>query len=64
MRTSNDEYRDGRLVNGYDYKNRAWVINGKYVKCGHPNTMDCNCYGKIHEGKDTESYEIIRQIYN
>ena len=49
MRTSKDEYKNGKLFNGYDYKNQAWVKNGKYVKCGHP--ADCNCYGKKHEGE-------------
>ncbi len=28
--------------------------NGKYVKCGHPKQMDCQCYGKIHAGERTE----------
>ena len=52
-RTSNDEIVNGRLINGYDYKNQSWVINGKYVACGHPITMDCKCYGKLHAGEDT-----------
>jgi hypothetical protein len=36
-RTSNDEYKDGRLIHGYDYDNQAWVVDGKYVGCGHPS---------------------------
>lgn len=36
----------------YDYENQAWVKAGKYVRCGHPETMDCRCYGKIHEGEN------------
>lgn len=35
----------------YDYKNQAWIKDGKYVKCGHPESMDCQCYGKEHEGE-------------
>ena len=35
----------------YDYKNQAWVVNGKYIKCNHPDEMNCNCYGKLHEGE-------------
>jgi hypothetical protein len=54
MRTSNDEYKGKRLMNGYDYKNQAWVIDGKYVKCGHSEGMNCKCYGKIHYGEETK----------
>ena len=35
----------------YDYENQAWVINGKYTRCNHPEHMDCKCYGKVHEGE-------------
>ena len=58
MRLSNDleraliprnKYKDGKLYNGYDYDNQAWVLKGKYVKCGHSENMNCQCYGKIHE---------------
>ena len=54
MRKSTDVYKDGRLVNGYDYENQAWVINGRYVRCGHLEKMDCQCFGKIHEGEETK----------
>lgn len=57
MRLSRDEFRDGRLLNGFDYQNQAWVADGKYVKCGHPETMQCKCYGRIHEGEETRRIE-------
>ena len=38
-------------LDGYDYENQAWYQTGVYVRCGHPDSMDCNCYGKINEGK-------------
>lgn len=47
------KYSYNRLFSGYDYENQAWVKNGKYVRCGHPENMACNCYGKIHEGEET-----------
>jgi hypothetical protein len=47
---SNEDH-DGRLVNGYDYVHQAWVADGKYVRCGHPKSMQCNCYGRLHEGE-------------
>ena len=53
-RTSKDHYKDGRLYQGYDYKNQAWVKDGVYVRCGHPEEMDCGCYGRLHEGEQTE----------
>lgn len=50
-RTSTDEYRDGILFNGFDYTRQAWVANGVYVRCGHPETMRCGCFGRQHEGE-------------
>jgi hypothetical protein len=50
-RTSQDEIRDGVLVNGFDYEHQAWVREGKYMRCGHPETMQCGCYGREHEGE-------------
>lgn len=42
----------GYLLNGYDYDNQAWVVDGKYEACGHPADMDCGCYSREHEGQD------------
>lgn len=50
-RQSQDEYRDGRLYNGFDYDWQAWVSSGKYVRCGHPDSPVCACYGRAHEGE-------------
>ena len=36
---------------GFDYENQAWVVDGRYVSCGHPETMDCGCFGRIHAGE-------------
>lgn len=33
----------------FDYKNQAWLVNGRYVACGHG--QPCTCYGTIHEGE-------------
>jgi|SRR5579872_2978859 len=35
----------------FDYKNQAWTENGKYVRCGHPASMNCTCYGRLHAGE-------------
>lgn len=52
MRYSKNELDQwGELVNGFDYENQAWVVDGLYVNCGHPETMDCNCFGRKHAGQ-------------
>lgn len=60
MRQSNDKYSAGdgsRLIDGYDYVRQARVRDGKYVRCGHPDSMGCKCYGRIHEGEETKGEE-------
>lgn len=50
----------------YDYENQSWVKDNKYQRCGHPESMDCRCYGKIHEGENTinKQLETMRSDYN
>jgi hypothetical protein len=36
---------------GFDYRNQAWIESGFYTRCGHPDAMQCDCYGRIHEGE-------------
>ena len=46
-RITENEYNDkGYLVNGFDYVRQAWVQGGRYVRCGHPEGMACNCWGR------------------
>lgn len=52
-RQSTDHYSEGRLMHGFDYVNQAWVMNGRYIECGHPETMACDCYGREHKGEPT-----------
>jgi hypothetical protein len=56
-RTSNDEYSNDLLWNGFDYTRQAWVFDGKYVRCGHPSAMKCQCYGRTHEGEPSLEME-------
>ena len=54
-RESNDQYdTSGRLIQGYDYDNQAWVFEGRYETCGHPQDMMCDCYGRQHAGEKTK----------
>ncbi len=54
-RTSRDQYINGRLINGFDYINQAWVIDGQYDSCAHPPDMHCDCYGRQHAGEETKA---------
>ena len=33
----------------YDYRNQAWVENGRYMRCGHADP--CSCFGRLHAGE-------------
>lgn len=44
----------------YDYDKQAWIIDGKYQRCGHPESMDCKCYGKEHAGETATITEHCR----
>jgi hypothetical protein len=65
-RSSHDVYVNGVLISGFDYANQAWVKDGFYVRCGHPESMTCGCYGRIHADEpcthrfmdDIENYRV------
>lgn len=44
----------------FDYQNQAWVIGGVYQRCGHPETMGCDCFGRIHAG-ERASWQAIER---
>ena len=44
-------------IREYDYEHQAWLVDGKYIKCGHPDEMNCTCYGKLHEGEGYPYHE-------
>lgn len=54
-RQSNNCYRAGRLYNGYDYDLQVWVLKGIYQYCGHPGSMRCSCYGRLHAGEEVQN---------
>ena len=58
MRTSTDVFVNGRLYDGYDYDNQAWVEEGRYVACGHPGATNCGCYGRLHAGELTRKASV------
>ena len=50
------EYNADRVW--YDYDRQAWVHNGRYVRCGHPEARQCGCYGREHEGEATVAPDL------
>jgi hypothetical protein len=44
----------------YDYENQAWLKDGKYIRCGHSQDVDCQCYGKLHEGETPKHNNWIK----
>ena len=51
MNEPQEQQATEKLSCSYDYKNQAWIADGRYVRCGHPEHLNCNCYGKTHEGE-------------
>jgi hypothetical protein len=35
----------------FDYDSQCWIVDGHVQRCGHPEMMNCQCYGRIHEGE-------------
>lgn len=42
----------------FDYVHQAWTIDGKYVRCGHPDTISCRCYGREHAGETANPNDL------
>jgi hypothetical protein len=45
-------------VERYDYENQAWTVDWHYMACNHPNSMNCECYGKLHAGEFAEEFKV------
>ena len=56
MRTSNDEIKNGMVLNGFDYTLQVWIKNGIVIECGHPVSMgpDC-CMARKLAGQDVNN---------
>jgi len=42
----------------FDYDNQCWIVGGKVERCGHPETMNCGCYGRIHAGERATAEQV------
>lgn len=52
------EYENTKVF--YDYRHQAWIEDERYMRCFHPESMDCKCYGKLHEGERASSEIILK----
>lgn len=43
---------------GYDYVNQCRIVRGIIQRCGHPDSMQCNCYGRIHAGESVKMIDL------
>ena len=46
------------MATEYDYRHQAWVVDGRYVPCGHVG--ECRCYGTAHAG---EAVSVETAVY-
>jgi hypothetical protein len=49
----NDDGTYKKVNSEYDYKNQAWLVDGRYVPCNHI-IENCKCFGSVHEGQTKE----------
>ena len=41
----------------FDYDKQAWVVDGVYQRCGHPEATACRCFGRLHAGEQATRTE-------
>ena len=51
MRQGDNEIQAAVIKNGFSYEHQCWIINFVVQRCGHPESMGCKCFGRIHEGQ-------------
>ena len=44
----------------YVYERQAWVVDGRYDDCGHPEYMECGCYRRLHAGEQASQQTMDR----
>lgn len=48
---SREFYCEDKKKLSYDYEKQVWIKDGVYQNCGHPEKMDCGCYGREHKNE-------------
>jgi len=49
---SRNYYCKDKAKLSYDYDKQVWIIDGKYQRCGHPESINCDCYGRLHANEE------------
>jgi len=44
----------------YDYDNQCWIKSGIIQRCGHPESMNCNCFGRHWAGWTME--QVVAEL--
>ena len=39
----------------YSYEMQCWVVDNIVQRCGHPENMDCTCFGRHWQGWDLDT---------
>jgi len=52
----------GIIVDGFDYDRQVWIKDGRYVACGHPETMACGCFGRAHAGVQAMATGVVAEV--
>jgi len=50
----------------FDYTHQSWLRDSgdglRYTRCGHPESKNCDCFGKVFEGfTEEQAAEILAQ---
>jgi hypothetical protein len=45
------QFKGEETMTDYDYENQCWIVDGIIQSCEHPESMNCQCYGKLHAGE-------------
>ncbi len=40
----------------FDYDHQCWIADRCVQRCGHPDGMDCSCYGREHSGQSSNAH--------
>lgn len=48
----------------YDDEHQAWTCDGRYLRCGHPEAMPCDCYGRAHAGEPVPTVSGVRVVFD
>jgi len=57
-RFSSDQYKDGKVFNGFDYALQVWVKEGRVQMCGHLSE-ECGCNQRKYSGMKADRARVL-----